>query len=202
MTVNGFNSVSGSVPNVQSTSTVNNTTSPAPQSTATPTSIGGLSIDTVEIGSKSLFAGGTVSNQLVKIRNSEVPGQNKGAHGGAGLAKTGRNTAIVSGLVSLAKNTYDFVQGNVTGPRAGGNITSDVVGGLGGGVLAAGAGSLATMAIGSGFGAGVVGLIVGGVAFAGADILYRKSGAYQTISDKATAFIESIINRIKPSGGW
>lgn len=200
MTVNGFNSVSNSVPNLQTPAPNNPQTPPVVQTL--PTAIGNIPLDTVAIASKSLFAGGTISSQIVKIRNSEVPGEVKGSHSGAGLAKTGRNTAIVSGLVSLAKNTYDFVQGTVTGPRAGGNITSDVVGGLGSGILAAGAGSLATIAIGSSFGAGVIGLIVGGAAFAGADMLYRKSGAYQTISDKATAFIESVMNRIKPSGGW
>ncbi len=199
MTVNGFNSVSNSITSLPNT-TPTNTQTPPVTTVASP--IGNITLDTVAISSKSLFAGSTISSQIASVRRSEVPGEVKGSHSGAGLAKTGRNTAIVSGLVSLAKNTYDFVQGNVSGARAGGNISSDVVGGLGGGILAAGAGSLATMAIGSGFGAGVVGLIVGGVAFAGADILYRKSGAYQTISDKATAFIESIINRIKPSGGW
>lgn len=199
MTINGFNSVSGQVPNVQNT---------APTSSSNPlqgvdplATIQSIPTDKLELGSKSLFAGGTISSQIVKVRNSEVPGEVKGMHGGPGLMKTGRNTAIVSGLVSLAKNTYDFVQGNVTPARAGGNIASDMVGGLGSGILAGGAGYVATMAIGSSLGAGVLGLVVGGAAFAGADILYRNSGAYQTVSDKVTSFIESIINRIKPGGG-
>lgn len=197
MTINGFNSVSGAVTNLQ------NTTAPTtPTTQGTPPTIQGIASDTIEIGSKSLFAGANISSQIVKIRNSEVPGEVKGMHSGPGLIKTGRNTAIVSGLVSLARNTYDFVQGNVSGARAGGNITSDVVGGLGSGILAGGAGYLATMAIGSSLGAGVLGLVVGGAAFAGADILYRNSGAYQTVSDKVTAFIESVMNRIKPGGGW
>jgi hypothetical protein len=196
MTINGFNSVSGSIPDYQNTSVPTTPT----QGTTTP-SIKGIPLDTVQIASKSLFAGGTISNQVVKIRNSEVPGEVKGMHGGPSLMKTGKNVAIVSGIVSLARNTYDYIQGNVSGARAGGNISSDIVGGLGSGILAGGAGYLATMAIGSTFGAGVLGLVVGGAAFAGADILYRNSGAHQTVSDKVTAFIESILNRIKPGGG-
>lgn len=199
MTINGFNSVSGQVPGVQNTAPTN-TTNPL-QGVDPLSTVKSIPVDTLAIGSKSIFAGGTISNQIVKVRNSEVPGEVKGMHGGPGLMKTGRNTAIVSGIVSLAKNTYDFIQGNVTPARAGGNIASDMVGGLGSGILAGGAGYLTTMAIGSTFGAGVVGLIVGGAAFAGADILYRNSGAYQGVSDKVTAFIESIMNRIKPGGG-
>lgn len=197
MTINGFNSVSGSMtPDYQNTSMPTN-----PTTQGTSPTIQGIPADTIQIASKSLFAGGTISNQIVKIRNSEVPGEVKGMHSGPSLMKTGKNVAIVSGIVSLARNTYDYIQGNLSGSRLGGNVTSDMVGGLGGGMLAAGAGYLTTMAVGSTFGAGVLGLVVGTAAFAGADLLYRNSGAHQTVSDKVTAFIDSILNRIKPGGG-
>ena len=198
MTVNGFNSVSNTA-----TTYYNNAAQNVPPPVANAASaIQSLPTDTLALGGKSILTGISISAQIAKNRRSEVPGEKDVSHVGASTFKTGRNAAIISGLVSTAQNLYGFMQGTIPGSRAGGNVTSDVVGGLGSGILAAGTGSIAANLIGSSMGAGITGLIVGTVAFAGADILYRKSGAYQFISDKATTFIDNIINRLKPSGGW
>jgi hypothetical protein len=200
MTVNGFSSVSGTVAGYYNNAIQNGT----PTTTASPT-LQGIPTDILALGSKSLFSGIGIgrqiytSNKAIQAPDGTVT---KVVHGNAGLFKTGKNAAIFSGLVSLAKNTYDAVSGTITGSRAGGNISSDIVGGIGSGVLAAGAGSLAASAISSGMGAGLVGMIVGTAAFIGGDILYRKSGAYQFISDNVTAFIDKLLNRVHDPGGW
>lgn len=192
MAINGFNSVSSTVTNYGST--VQNAAQPV------VTAVKSLPTETLALAGKSVFTGSSIAAQIASNRRSELP--NAEGHIGAGMMKTGRNAAIVGGLISLSQNTYDFIQGKVSGSKAGGNITSDVVGGLGSGIVAAGSASVVSGFISSGFGAGVAGLVVGTVAFVGADMLYRKSGAYQAVSNSVTSFIDSIINRIKPTGGW
>jgi hypothetical protein len=201
MTVNGFSSVSGTVANYYN-SAVQNGSGVTTNGAAV---LQGLPVDILELGSKSLFTGVGIgrqiytSNKAIQAPNGTVT---KVTHGNAGLFKTGKNSAIFSGLVSLAKNSYDLINGTITGSRAGGNISSDIVGGIGSGLLAAGVGSLAASSIASSMGAGVVGMIVGTAAFIGGDILYRKSGAYQLISDGVTKFIDRMLGRVSDPGGW
>lgn len=200
MTINGFSSVSGAIGNyynaaVQSTN---------PTDTEA-TTIAGMPSDILELGSKSLFSGIGISRQIATstkaVQNADGSVA-KVVHGNASLFKTGRNSALFSGLVSSVRNIYDFAQGKVSGSRAGGNVSADVVGGLGCGLLAAGSGSLAASMVSSGFGGGVIGLIAGSAAFIGADILYKNTGAYKFVSDKVTEIIDNILNRIHAPGGW
>lgn len=202
MAINGFNSVSTAATNAYTTASQNLTQQASTAATTAAQTVQNLPEDTLALGGKSLFTGVSISAQIAKNRRSEAPGDKEISHVGASPLKTGRNVAIISGLISTAQNTLDFVNGTITGSRATGNITSDVVGGFGGGLVAAGTGSLAANLIGSSMGAGITGLIVGTAAFAGADILYRKSGAYQKVSDAVTTFIDNIFNRLKQSGGW
>lgn len=164
----------------------------------------GIPVDVLEIGSKSLFAGASLGRQISRTKGEGVPNDFSAKMGNAGsqMLRTGRNAALVSGLVSAVSNTAEYIQGNISGSRVGGNITADVIGGLGSGIVAAGTGSLLTSAIGSGMGAGIVGFLVGTAAFIGSDILYRNSGVYQTISDKVSEYIDRLLNRNGNPGGW
>jgi hypothetical protein len=197
MTVSGFNTVSS---NITLSNTPTNTTN-----NFESLQIGGIGADTLKLGIESLGTGISISKQIMTsnkaIRNPDGTVA-KTVHGNASILRTGRNAAIFGGLVSLTKNTYDYLQGNFSGTRLGGNVASDVIGALGSGMIAAGTGSLAAMSVGSSLGGGVIGFLVGATAFAGADYLYRKSGIYQRISDNVTEFLDNLFNKIKPPGGW
>lgn len=166
------------------------------------TTVSSMPADQLQIAATSLATGISISSQIVTARRNEIPDETTRFHGGSNVLKTGRNAAIVGGLISTSQNLYEFVQGKITGAKATGNITADVAGALGSGIVAAGAGTLATTMIGSTMGAGILGLIVGTVAFAGTDFMYRNSGIYTSVSDKVSTFITNVMNRIKPPSGW
>lgn len=197
MTVSGFNTVSTNID-------LNNASVPAGSSFES-LQVGGISADTLKLGIQSLSTGISISRQIATsnkaIRNPDGTVA-KTIHGNASILKTGRNAAILGGLISLTKNTYDYLQGNFSGTRLGGNVTSDIIGAVGAGMVAAGTGSLAAMSVGSSLGGGVLGFLVGATAFAGVDYLYRKSGVYQKISDNVTEFLDNIFNKVTPPGGW
>jgi hypothetical protein len=200
MTINSLGTISNTVSTLYNSATVQNTTTaPLPSQSAT---IQGMPSDALALGGKSLIVGLNVSSQILSARRSEIPSEHVKFHSGSSMMTTARNSAIASGAVSIAKNTYDYIGGGVTGTRAGGNITADVIGGIGSGIAASTISNLATKAIGSSMGAGIVGLTIGAVTFAGIDILYRNSGAFQTVSDKATSIIEALMNKVNPPGGW
>lgn len=200
MTINSLGTISNTVSTLYNSATVQNTTTaPLPSQSAT---IQGMPSDALALGGKSLIVGLNVSSQILSARRSEIPSEHVKFHSGSSMMTTARNSAIASGAISLAKNTYDYIEGGVTGTRAGGNITADVIGGIGSGIAASTVSNLATRAIGSSMGAGIVGLTIGAVTFAGIDILYRNSGAFQTVSDKATSIIEALMNKVNPPGGW
>ncbi len=195
--------------NNTSFSTVGSLYNNATQSSGTFTAsssvtVQGISGDVLQLGATSLFAGGNLARRIAATRDPDLPTDvsTRISNIGGNMFKVGRNSALVGGIFSAAKNTMDYVSGTITGSRIGGNVSADMIGALGGGILAAGTGTLAASAISSATGAGLVGLIVGTAAFIGTDILYKNSGVYQTISDKVTQYIDDIINRIKPPGGW
>jgi len=163
-------------------------------------SVQGIPADVLEISSKSLFSGISTGRRIAEIKSNDLP--NNFSNVSTSLFRTGKNTALFSGVVSLAKNSFDFMNGSITGSRLGGNVTADIAGGLGGGIMAAGAGSLVTGMINSGMTGGIVGFLTGAVVFAGTEMLYRNSGLYQNISDKVTTFIDNLLNRQPPPGGW
>lgn len=166
------------------------------------TTIASMPSDQLQIGATSLATGISVSAQIVSSRRGEIPDDGTRFHASGSVLKTGRNAAIVGGLISTSQNLYEFVQGKVSGAVATGNITADVAGAFGSGIVAAGAGTLATTMIRSTMGAGVLGLVVGAAAFAGTDFLYRNSGIYTSVSSTVSTFITNVMNRIKPGGGW
>lgn len=201
MTVNGFSSVSGTVASNYTTAVQNGSA----VSTGASTALQGMPLDILELGSKSIFSGISIARQI-STSNKAIQAPDgtvtRVTHGNASLFKTAKNSAIFSGIVSLAQNSYDLINGTIKGSRAGGNVSSDIVGGIGCGMLAAGVGSLASTAISSGMGAGILGMVVGTAAFIGGDILYRKLGTYQFISDKVTEFIDKLLARVNNPGGW
>lgn len=192
-----FNSVSGTVSNYYNSATQN-----APSTQAVSQTLQSMPSDTIALASKSLLTGINTSNQILKARRSEVPTETTKYHAGADILKSGRNGAIFSGLVSTTKNTIDFLQGNISGTQAGGNITADVVGGIGGGLAAAGTASLATTMLGSSLSAGIVGFSVAAAAFVGVDMLYRNTGIYDAVAGKAKEFLDAIFTKVNPPGGW
>ena len=166
------------------------------------TTVSSLPSDTLQIGAVSLSTVINISKQIVTARKGEMPNEEIKFHSGAGVFKTGRNAAIVGGLISTGQNLYQFVNGKVTGAQATGNVTADVVGALGSGIAAAGVGTLATSMIASTAGAGILGLVVGAATFAGTEFLYRNSGVYTSVSTGVSNFVQNVLNRIKPGGGW
>lgn len=200
MTINSFGSISNTVSTLYNSATTQNaTTAPLPSQSAT---IQGIPSDALAIGGKSLLVGMNITGQILSARRSEIPSEHVKFHSGSSMITTARNSAIASGAVSIAKNTYDYIEGGISGTRLGGNVTADIIGGIGGGIASSTVSNLATRAIGSSIGAGIVGLTIGAVTFAGIDILYRNSGAFQTVSDKATSIIEALMNKVNPPGGW
>jgi len=120
------------------------------------------------------------------------------------LLKSGRNSAIWSGLISSAINGYEAATGNIEGTQAAGNVVSDVVGGLGGGIVAAGLASTATKALGataSRFAVGSLGMVVGSLAFVGVDVIYRLTGAKDFIATGTKNFLDKLFKGAVPPQG-
>ena len=166
-----------------------------------PVNLNSSSVSTMELirtGATSLGAGYIASRHCLyklTLDKAEIGSVSQLAPKTSSLLKAGRNTALVSGLISAGVNGYALATGSIEGTKAAGNVVSDVVGGLGGGFVAAGIGSAATKLLGasaSSFGVGTLGLLVGTAAFLGTDLLYNYSGAKDAISEGTKSFLDKL----------
>lgn len=116
----------------------------------------------------------------------------------ANLMGAARTSAIFAGVISTAENLMNAWSGKQTGTRAVGNISADVAGAFGTGLVAAGAAGMITGAIGlTGAAVGIVGAGIGAGIYFGVDLLYRHTGLHRTVSDTITNFLDSLFG----SGG-
>jgi len=193
------------VTNSTSLSNTSNTSVQSSQDVSVPT-VQGIPLDTVTLASKALFAGIGTSNVAlnVNLRNN-LPNPFDAIRidrNVSSVISNTRNITLAGGLVSLAANAYNCVQGNISSSRVAGNVSADMIGALGGGIVSSSVGGIIGSTIRSASCTSLGGLIFGTLAFAGTEILYKKSGLYQNITDKVTGFIDNLLNRQSAPGGW
>lgn len=153
-----------------------------------------LGLDAVEIGIKSLLVGRLVSKtaatsvEISMLKQKEVSTLGLTA---STMFKTAGKAGLISGGVSLVRNGYHMVQGDINTARAAGNVSADIVGGAVSGMVAATGASIAVKMAGtSAFGMSTLGLIGGAIGFAVADSLYHVSGLRDRVSHTVTGVVE------------
>jgi len=166
----------------------------------------GIPIDTVAFASKALFAGIGTSNVALNVNLKKgIPNTFDAIRvdkNVSSILSNTRNITIAGGAISLASNIYSYVKGDITSTRIAGNVSADMVGALGGGIISSSVGGMVGNALKSATCTSLGGLVLGTLAFAGTEILYKKTGLHQNISDAVTGFIDKLLNRQTPSGGW
>jgi len=165
-----------------------------------------MTLDTFEIGIKSLLIGRMVSNSAMQGMQisllKEKPASALGLSSSTMLRTAGK-AGLVSGAISLIRNGFHLSQGEINVARASGNVGADLLGGTVGGMVAATSASLAVKALSgtNGFGMGAAGLIAGAVGFALVDTAYRATGLRETVSNKLTGIVERWFDGNEPVGG-
>ncbi|MBF2054670.1 MAG: hypothetical protein IGS03_14590 [Candidatus Sericytochromatia bacterium] len=177
-----------------------------PTATQSPQHAKDITLDTVEIGVKSLLIGRmvakTATTQMQMSMLKDKPASALGLTGST-MLRTAAKGGLVAGGISLIRNGIHLSQGDINLARAGGNVGADLLGGTVGTMVAAGGASLGVklLAGSNAFGMGTAGLIFGAAAFALADTAYRATGARDFVSDKLTGIAERWFDGQDPSGG-
>lgn len=174
--------------------------------TSSPQYASNMTLDSVEIGVKSLLVGrltsktAVTSMQISQLKQAEASGLSLTA---STMFKTAGKAGLISGAVSLGRNVYHLAKGEINVARASGNVGSDLIGGTIGGMVAATGASLAVkaMSAGSALSMSTVGLIAGAVGFALVDTLYHFTGAKNVVSDKITGIVERWFDADSQGGG-